>query len=405
MNCDLELEGHFSVGTELSLKFIGAFRQARHFVEHPDALHNWIETETVSGNCAELAQPKPDPYNYQMTHYRGFVRFPERLRNYLLSQSENRDAARRSLPTELDIEPSSRCNFRCTMCQLSEWPDGRRAGELAFNDLKALIDAHPQIMDVKLQGVGEPLFNKSFFDMVRYMVDRDIWVRTTVNGSLLHVKENARRLIDSGIGEIQTSFDGASKQIFEAIRLKSDFDLVVRNLTDLNDYANRQDRPITRMWAVLQNSNRHQVFDFVELAKRMQFRRLTFSVNLGSWGSDEWNTRNSQVQATALTDEETYRLRQISRAEGIEITCWHSPKKFSSDAPGNLCPIPFQRVFISSDLRVVPCGGIGNPEITDFGPASELRELWNGRRFTKFREAHIRGRIPKYCQYCYETKA
>jgi len=385
----------------LKRQFDQDMREARHYVENPDSLRVQIEAEEIAGRGDGLPNPRPDPFNYRMTHYRGFIKFPERLRNHLIDKTEGRNATRHSRPTELDIEPTSRCNFQCAMCQLSKWPGGKRANDMGLRDLQAVIDANPQVMDVKLQGVGEPLFNKSFFNMVRYMVDRDIWIRTTLNGSLLHIKDNVRRLVDSGIGEIQTSFDGATKDVFEKIRKRSSFERVVENLALLNAHANTMNRPFTRMWALLQNANRHQVMDFVELAKRMQFRRLTFSLNLGGWGSDEWQEQNSQATAAPLTDEEISALADIGRAEGIEITYWRLPDKYHAGAPESLCPMPFQRAFVSSDLRIVPCGGIGNPNVVDFGPAEELESMWSGARFTKFRKAHLQGRIPGFCKHCY----
>src|SRR5665213_130462 len=37
------------------------------------------------------------------------------------------------LPIKLDIENVSRCNFRCTMCSVSEWTKGQRAGDMSLS--------------------------------------------------------------------------------------------------------------------------------------------------------------------------------------------------------------------------------------------------------------------------------
>ena len=42
-----------------------------------------------------------------------------------------------------------------------------------------------------------------FFEMIQYARARQIWVRTTTNASLLHAKDNYRKLVDSGVNEIQ----------------------------------------------------------------------------------------------------------------------------------------------------------------------------------------------------------
>ena len=129
-------------------------------------------------------------------------------------------------------------------------------------------------------------------------------MRTVISGSLLHIRHHIERLIDSGVGEVQTSFDGANKEVFESIRRKSNFEKVVENFTNLNKYANQMDRPYTRMWVVLQQKNRHQLFDFVELAKKMEFRRLTFSLSIGDWGQDSWKDKTEELQAISFSEEE-----------------------------------------------------------------------------------------------------
>jgi MoaA/NifB/PqqE/SkfB family radical SAM enzyme len=54
--------------------------------------------------------------------------------------------------------------------------------------------------------------------MIRYAREKHIWVRTTPNASLLHLKDNYRKMIDADVNELQISVDGASKQVYEGIR-------------------------------------------------------------------------------------------------------------------------------------------------------------------------------------------
>ena len=75
--------------------------------------------------------------------------------------------------------------------------------------------------------------------MVKYLVEQNLWVRTNANGSLLHIRDNYKKVIDAGIGEIQCSFDGATKEVFESIRKKSNYNKVVENLTKLNSYCEK----------------------------------------------------------------------------------------------------------------------------------------------------------------------
>lgn len=378
-----------------------AMQEAREVIAHPEKLREMITVEKQQKDRSQLHPPSPDPYAYRLMRYRGFVRFPERLKNFIISQHEPRGTTRSFLPTLIDVEPVSRCNFRCVMCPISEW-NGKRAEDLTFDQFKALLEIHPYPTEIKLQGLGEPLLHRHLFDMIRFAAQRDIWVRTTVNGSLLHLRDNARRLIDSGIGEVQTSFDGATKDVFEAIRRHADFEQVVHNLTILNDYANQQDRPYTRMWVLVQKANRHQLLSFVEFATRMHFRRLTFSVGLVSWGKASWREKTQPWKPPPLTPDEQQPLVGLARREGLEITVWDSSARYTTDASEQLCPAVFGRASVTSDSRLVPCGMLGDPSVANLGSAEQFTQAWNGPIYQAFRKAHLSDKIPGYCRRCYK---
>ena len=63
-------------------------------------------------------------------------------------------------PLTMDVEPTTGCNFRCTMCQVSS-PDFK-AKNMTIKTFLTLIKNNPQLIKIKLQGMGEPLVNKYF---------------------------------------------------------------------------------------------------------------------------------------------------------------------------------------------------------------------------------------------------
>ena len=62
---------------------------------------------------------------------------------------------------------------------------------------------------------------------------------------------------------------------------------------------------------------------------------------------------------------------------------------------------PFERAYISSDERVVPCCMIANPQVSDLGSAKDFSATWHSKTFEDFRQAHIDGNIPDVCKTCY----
>lgn len=372
-------------------------------VNDPEILRKEISAVKSATKGAVFPVPKADEFTYRMIQYNGFIRYPKRLQNFLIAENESRELTRSFLPTIMDIEPTSRCNFRCIMCQVRDWQNGRRADDLSFTDFKKIIDEEYGLTEVKLQGFGEPLLNKDFFKMLEYLTQRFIWVRTTVNGSILHLHENYKQLIDYGINEVQTSFDGATKEVFEKIRPHSNFERVVENLKYLNRYANSKGSLVTRMWVLIQEHNKHQIFDFLDLAKYMEFKRLTFSIGMSDFGQEKWEANNKTLQVKEfLSPPNIEKILHQAKEAGLEVTYWNLAKKYTNNDISAKCPWPFNRSYITSDLKIVPCCMVGNPDVVNFGSAREFKDVWNSPTYQNFRKAHLAGKIPPYCRNCYQ---
>lgn len=350
-------------------------------------------------------QPVPDLETYLRVRRTCLSRSPERLRNYLAYQASGRRSADPVyLPIRLDFENVSRCNFRCTMCTVSDWHKGTRAADMPLQSFKRLIDEQTGLVEIKVQGLGEPtLQGDDFFEMIRYARARHIWVRTTTNASLLHLKDNYRKLIDSGVNEVQISCDGADKETFESIRRGSVFERVVENCKLINAYCAERNIERTKMWTVVQRPNRHQLVELVDLAHEMGFRSMAFSLNLVDFGLDRWRATNDAVTVEReFTRAEAISLLHRGERLGIKVAFWNVTRKYDTGKPENLCPWPFERAYVASDLRVVPCCIIGNPDISEVGTADgDFTAVWTGDALKDFRQAHIEGRVPAVCRSCY----
>ena len=97
-------------------------------------------------------------------------------------------------------------------------------------------------------------------------------------------------------------------------------------------------------------------------------------------------------------------LSLLERGErlGIKVAFWNVTRKYDTDKPEHLCPWPFERAYVASDLRVVPCCIIGNPDVSEVGTADgDFTAVWTGDALREFRQAHIQGRVPAVCRSCY----
>jgi pyrroloquinoline quinone biosynthesis protein E len=357
----------------------------------------------------QLPLPEPSAGVEDYVHERAVClsldkRKAENYRRY--QESARRSATVDYLPVKLDIENVSRCNFACTMCAVSKWPKRKRAEDMSLDAFKQLIDEQHGLVEIKLNGLGEALMQgDDYFEMIRYARSKRIWVRMTTNASLLHMRGNYRKLIDSGVNEIDISIDGADKATFESIRRGSKFEQVVENCKLLNGYARSKNLRRTKMWTLVQEENYRRLDEHVMLAQDMGFRHLVFSLNLHGWGDPALEERNRKVTVDErVSDAYLWSLVDQGSSANVRVSFWRVNEKFDTDALEHRCPWPFERAVVTSDLRTVPCCMIGDPEMFEIGRGSgrSFTDLWGSEEYLLFRRAHLEGKIPQVCKGCYK---
>ena len=277
---------------------------------------------------------------------------------------------------------------------------------MTLDTFKKLIDEQYGLVEIKLNGLGEPtLQGDVFFDMIAYARSKRIWVRITTNASLLHLNENYKKLIDSGVNEIDISMDGADQQTYESIRKNGRFETVAKNCKLINDYAASLGICRTKMWTIVQENNFNNFSQFVTLASILGFKHLVFSLNLHGWADADLLKENlSKVIENKLEEKKLFDLVSDGKKAGVRVSFWTLNDKFDASSIHTLCPWPFERAVVSSDSRVVPCCMIGNPDAYEIGRGirTTFSDIWFGKEYQKFRQDHLSGNIPAKCKLCYK---
>ena len=153
----------------------------------------------------------------------------------------------------MDIEPTTGCNFRCTMCDVSSpnWV----TKNMKIETFKKIIDMNKQLLQIKLQGMGEPLLIK-YIQFIDYASKYGIFVQFVTNGSLLTEKIIDNLYNKDNISNINVSIDGATKKTFEGIRIRSDFDKVINNTIKLILKIKTKNKKKTYFYRFIFNSKR-----------------------------------------------------------------------------------------------------------------------------------------------------
>lgn len=132
------------------------------------------------------------------------------------------------------IEPTARCNLRCTMCFRHQWIDEEQ-GTMDADTIRSLLDTlrDPAVETVLFGGMGEPLVHPQTIHMIGTLAAMGKRVELLTNGTLL-TEETLDRLLQGGLHMLWVSMDGFTREAYGAMRLGSRFDQICANLAEFD---------------------------------------------------------------------------------------------------------------------------------------------------------------------------
>ena len=130
---------------------------------------------------------------------------------------------------------TNECNLACLHCIEESGPGKAFRDELSEREVFAVLE---QLMDSEVPYLsfsgGEPMLHARFFDMVEYVCERRGQLKIETNGHYLS-PENCGRLAQLGVKAVQVSLDGASRETFNRMRVRGDFDCAVAGIRRLDE--------------------------------------------------------------------------------------------------------------------------------------------------------------------------
>ncbi|MDB5761284.1 MAG: radical protein [Herminiimonas sp.] len=323
------------------------------------------------------------------------------------------------LPHFVQIEPVGQCNLRCRMCPIQFRPDGAPGGPPAFmnyNVFCRLIDQFPQMTELHLQGLGEPLLHLHFFDMVRYAVERGIRVSTNTNLTVL-TEQRAEECVRSGLHAMHVSIDGASAEVYEAIRVRSRFSKVLRNLRRLMQARKNLHgmSPEVRLVAVVMRSNLAEMPALVQLAHDEGVDTLSVQQLCHDFGEsslpERYRPMRTFIDGETLQHEDPERVghyfnraRALADALGVTLRLPAiEPRRHAAAVSGRKrCDWPWRGSYISYDGQAMPCCMVATPDRINFGNMADdgVAPVWNNHAYSMFRERLADGPPPEVCRSC-----
>ncbi len=140
-------------------------------------------------------------------------------------------------PLYLAWQLTNECNFACLHCIEESGPGKAFKDELddeqVFDLMRGAIEL--DVPYISLSG-GEPMLHPRFFDLVEFGAARGAQLKIETNGAYL-TEEACRRLADAEVKSVQVSLDGATRETFNRMRVRGDFDQVMQGIKNLRAAA------------------------------------------------------------------------------------------------------------------------------------------------------------------------
>jgi radical SAM protein with 4Fe4S-binding SPASM domain len=290
------------------------------------------------------------------------VIFPESTENQKLAQRLNIDKLESVLnfPRFFEIETVNACNARCTMCTINDWEkvkDVMMSDTLYAKFVDEVAEYAEWVDTVCLNRDGEPTLDKKLPQRVRMLKDVGIKKVTFATNAQLLVPKLVNQLIDARLDDIMISIDGITKNTYEAIRLRLNYDVVLENILSLIRIRNERNSPMSiRIRMVLMESNQHEFEEW----------------------SSFWNSKISEQDDVYAKPAHTWGNQLVGEAEDTIAKYADKP-----------CIFPFSSMVIQVDGKVPMCNIDYNVKelMGDFSNHS-IKEIWNGEDFTKVRSFH-----------------
>ena len=291
-------------------------------------------------------------------------------------------------PYMAHIAPSGVCDLRCDQCPSSA-PDTQGRQLLAFETFKKFIDETADyLLYIILWSWGEPLLNPDLFRMIAYARQKNILSVTSSNLNRL-TREDARRLVSSGLDALIVALDGTSSETHARQRIGGDFPRVIDNIRLLMEekrLAGSQ-RPIVNLRMVVSRENEEEVEPFWHLAKDLGVDM----VSIKAFSTRQSGCSDPEIDRRVVPRETKYRWYRYHP----DFTTDKQQKKYK-------CRFPWTKPTLFADGTVVSC----EFDLTYTHPfgnidQSSFDELWFNPQAEEFRRNFQKNRDAyEFCRDC-----
>lgn len=303
-------------------------------------------------------------------------------------------------PQFIEVEVSTRCPFKCVMCEHTYWRE--KSQDMTLNQLKSIVEQFPHLTWIGLTGIGESFSNPQFLKMMEYVKGKNLYLELYDNFFLIN-KIYAKALIKNGIDRMIVSIDAATTKTYEKIRVGANFNKVLSNIKNLQKlkkkYASHYPEIVFHF--IISRYNLGEVLPFISLVGKIMGKEKTSILFTGVLHEFP-EIKDLLVE---IPEELVKKASEKAKKLGIRVT-WNRnvPEEKDPITKCNEWLMPF--IFV--DGTIVPCCASNEANKRDYQRLTSMenifekpfREIWNGPKYKALRQMIKEDKTPPACKYC-----
>lgn len=268
-------------------------------------------------------------------------------------------------PKYIEINTVDGCNSRCVMCLRSSEPKDKKSYLMTDELFDKFVDEVKEYTDwiemILVTCLGEPLLDPKLPERIKKLKDIGIkHIHISTNAALL-TEEWVYKLYESKVDDIRISLDGLSKEVYEAVRVGLNYDIVKKNV--LNFLRIREELK----W---------------DVEVRIRMVGLDINKNEQEAWMEYWR---SQVRSTDRV--------QIIPAEPMGKFHEKERAEFEEAMKDVLCVSVFSTVVIKADGSVqFCCMNTEDKYVIGNLAETKIADIWRSPKMKKVRELHMEGK-------------
>lgn len=284
-----------------------------------------------------------------------------------------------SSPLTLYIDPCNKCNYRCSYCFHSAENYSSLCGgyyTLSVSDAEKIATQLKEIGSVKtinFHATGELLLNQNLPEIIKIFHQNRLAerIQLTTNGSLL-TPDKALKLLQSGVDFFRISLYGGTTTLHQKrSHSRVTLDNIRDNISQLISLRNARQFSASIAVKMLETGDKKEEKEFLDFFNGV---------------ADECFIE---------------KVHNFSSSEYFDVESSIHIKPEKGGCP--ICPLPFYRLVIHSNLDVSPCDADSFHEVI-LGNLREtsLKDIWNGENLHKLQLAHLSKNFPEghHCSSC-----